>query len=74
MTPLVFTDSSYAGLGKTGAAFLFPPKDPRYIELQRALNTMINYGMFGMPNIGASLCNYDVVSTSKDEDLCARYF
>jgi hypothetical protein len=53
MTPLVLTDSSYAGLGKTGAAHLFPAQSPRYIELQRKLNSLINYGMFGMPNVGA---------------------
>lgn len=36
---------------------------------------MINYaGLFGMPNVGPSLCNYEAVAAKKDEDLCARYF
>jgi alpha-glucosidase (family GH31 glycosyl hydrolase) len=36
---------------------------------------MINYaGLFGMPNVGPSLCNYDGITPRKDEDLCARYF
>jgi alpha-glucosidase len=74
MTPLVLTDSTFAGLGKTGAAHLFPGQNPRYVELQRQLNSMINFGMFGMPNVGASLCNYESIAAKKDEDLCARYF
>lgn len=35
---------------------------------------MINYGMFGMPNVGPALCNYEAITAKKDEDLCARYF
>ena len=35
---------------------------------------MMYFGMFGMPNVGPSLCNYQTISAQKDEDLCARYF
>jgi hypothetical protein len=35
LTPLVLTDSSYAGLGKTGAAHILPAQTPKYIELER---------------------------------------
>jgi alpha-glucosidase (family GH31 glycosyl hydrolase) len=33
---------------------------------------MINFGAFGMPNVGAHMCNFATNIT--DEELCARYF
>jgi len=72
-TPFVLTDGSYAGLGKTGAAHLLPPQEPSYRDLQRSLNSMINYNLFGMPNVGPSLCNFEIM-TESNEELCGRYF
>jgi len=54
----VISDSSFSGLGRTGAAHLLQaPAQPSYQDLERQLNGMILMNMFGMPNTGAPLCN-----------------
>ena len=35
LTPFVLTDSSFAGLGSTGAAHMLSAQNPKYIELER---------------------------------------
>lgn len=71
-TPFVLTDSTFSGLGKTGAAHLLTAQDASYADLKRSLIGMINFGAFGMPNVGAHMCNFATNIT--DEELCARYF
>jgi alpha-glucosidase (family GH31 glycosyl hydrolase) len=34
--------------------------------------SLINFGAFGIPNVGPNLCGYSPETT--DEELCARYF
>lgn len=56
--PFVLSDSTFSGLGKTGAAHLLTAQDASYADLRRSLIGMINFGIFGMPNVGLQMCNF----------------
>lgn len=36
------------------------------------MTNLINFGLYGVPNVGTNLCGYD--PEISDEELCARYF
>jgi len=36
------------------------------------MTNIINFGLYGVPNVGTNLCGYD--PEISDEELCTRYF
>jgi alpha-glucosidase (family GH31 glycosyl hydrolase) len=68
----VISDSTAPGSGAIGIAHMFPRQQGRYNDLQNSMANLINFGAYGVPNVGPSLCGYN--PQTSDEELCARYF
>jgi alpha-glucosidase (family GH31 glycosyl hydrolase) len=73
--PLVISDSTFAGLGQYGAAHFLPGSEEgaSLADLRRSLLSLLNYGMFGMPNVGPRLCDFRPDGTF-DDFICGKYF
>jgi alpha-glucosidase (family GH31 glycosyl hydrolase) len=67
----VLSESTFAGLGRTGAAHLVPPtsSSPSFATLKQSLASLSHMNLYGIPNSGLSLC-----PPSPDESLCAHSF
>ena len=68
----MISDSTIPGSGALGIAHVFPRQQGSYNDLQNSMANLINFGAYGVPNVGPSLCGYSPETT--DEELCARYF
>lgn len=72
--PFVFTDSTFPGIGRIGAAHLFSTQSISYEDLTPTLVSMINHQIFGIGNSGPELCNYREQQVKHNDDICLRYF
>ena len=68
----MISDSTIPGSGALGIGHVFPRQQGSYNDLQNSMANLINFGAYGVPNVGPSLCGYNPETT--DEELCARYF
>jgi len=68
----VISDSTSPGAGVNGIAHIFPRQQGTYDDLQNSMANLINFGAYGIPNVGPSICGYK--PETADEELCARYF
>lgn len=42
------------------------------MDLNLQMANLVNFGIYGVPNVGTNLCGYS--PETSDEELCARYF
>ena len=72
-TPFVISDSTSPGAGSLGVAHILSRHDASYDDVKRSIVSMINYGIFGIPNVGPHLCDFALNATF-DPVLCDLYF
>ena len=72
----VLTSSTVAGSGKIGLAHVFNKNVNNYANLNYTLANLLNFNMFGIPNVGGNICGWENkdLSNQDKEKLCLASF
>jgi alpha-glucosidase (family GH31 glycosyl hydrolase) len=69
---LVASGSTFAGAGAHGIAHILARTKNDWTNLKYSVSNILNFNMFGIPNVGPNLCGY--ITGDDKEQLCLRSF
>lgn len=65
----MLTRSQFAGSGRYASHWL-GDNDSTYAHMYYSITGIMNYQMFGIPQVGADICGFNLDTT---EELCSRW-